>query len=307
MSGTGGLVEVRAEVRPAFYFRLPRYGGLDGLTRVRGGMVTRLLHVEETPVVVRVVQRAPERVLFAAQGPDRAAAEEGVVRMRAALGIDHDLRAFHERFRFDPLIGRALRTDPGLRVRAHPCPFQALAWAISEQLIEFERASAIQRRIVARLGRRCERTGLRDAPSAGTLAAQAPALFEALGLSATRAAALVRASREVAAGRVDLRAEDHARGWARLRAIRGIGSWTIQMLGLTGQGRLDQLPAGDVAFLKLVGRLRTGNPWARATEDEVQEFFAPYAPWAGLAGSYALRSSKRSVSHRAFSSAPASA
>ncbi len=90
---------------------------------------------------------------------------------------------------------------------------------------------------------------------------------------------------------MDLFDADHERGWRRLRAIRGIGSWTIQMLALTGQGRLDQLPAGDVGYLKLVGRLRGGgDPWARATEEEVAEFFAPYAPWAGLAGLHALRS-----------------
>ena len=35
--------------------------------------------------------------------------------MRAALGIDQDLRPFYERFRFDPLIGAAVRANPGLR------------------------------------------------------------------------------------------------------------------------------------------------------------------------------------------------
>jgi DNA-3-methyladenine glycosylase II/AraC family transcriptional regulator of adaptative response / DNA-3-methyladenine glycosylase II len=111
-----------------------------------------------------------------------------------------------------------------------------------------------------------------------------------MDLSAGRAVALVRAAREVSSGRVDLFDADHERGCRRLRAIPGIGSWTIQKLGLTGQGRLDQLPAGDLAYLKLVGRLRSGgDPYARVTEEEVAEFFAPYAPWAGLAGLHALR------------------
>jgi 3-methyladenine DNA glycosylase/8-oxoguanine DNA glycosylase len=62
-------------------------------------------------------------------------------------------------------------------------------------------------------------------------------------------------------------------------------------MALTGQGRLDQLPAGDLAYLKLVGRLRSGgDPFARATEGDVEELFAGYAPWAGLAGIHALRS-----------------
>ena len=284
-------VEVRVEVRPRWTFRLPLRGGLDGLTKVRRGVLHRLVHAGEEPVLVRVAQVAPDRVLFGAQGADEAAAEWGIERMRAALGIDQDLRPFYERFRSDPLIGASVRATPALRAGGKPDPFEALAWAICEQLIEFERAVAIQRRLVYRLGRRCPVSGMRDAPTAAAVAAQAPALLASLDLSESRAVALVRAAREVASGRVDLHGPDHERGWRRLGAIRGIGSWTLQMLALTGQGRLDQLPAGDLAYLKFVGRLRSGgDPWARATEQEVMELFEPYSPWAGLAGLHALRS-----------------
>jgi 3-methyladenine DNA glycosylase/8-oxoguanine DNA glycosylase len=291
-------IEVRIEVRPRWVFRLPRRGGLDGLTRVRGGVLHRLLHAGEEPVLVRVAQLARDRVLFGARAGDRAAAEWGIERMRLALGIDQDLRPFYERFRFDPLIGPAVRANPGLRVAGRPDPFEALVWAICEQLIEYDRAAVIQRRIVWRLGRRCCFTDMRDAPTAAVLGRQAPALLASFDLSETRAIALVRAAREVAAGRVDLHAPDHECGWRRLRAIRGLGYWTAQTLALTGQGRLDQLPAGDLAYLKLVGRLRTGNPRIRATEDEVAALFAPYAPWAGLAGMHALHAAGSSATSR---------
>jgi DNA-3-methyladenine glycosylase II len=283
-------VEVRTEVRPRWVFRLPRRGTLDGLAPVRRGVRHRLLHQGEAPVAIRVAQTAPDRVLFGARAASRELAEWGIERMRAALGVDWDLRPFYERFRFDPLIGPAVRTNPGLRVSGCPDPFEALAWSICEQLIEYERAAVIERRLVARLGRRCPETGLRNSPSAAVIAGQAPALLESLGLSATRALALRRAAREVASGRVDLTAGDHESGWRRLRTIRGIGAWTLQMLAFTGQGRVDQLPAGDLGYLKLVGRLLgDGDPYQRATEEEVERFFAPYAPWAGLAGLHALR------------------
>jgi 3-methyladenine DNA glycosylase/8-oxoguanine DNA glycosylase len=279
---------VRIEVRPPWPFALPLRNGMDGLTKVRRGVLERLLHAGEQPVLVRVGQPARDRVLFEARSDDREASEWGIERMRIALGVDQDLRAFHDRFRFDPLIGAALRSNPALRAPGRPDPFEALVWAICEQLIEFERAARIERRLSARLGRRCPRTGMRDAPTAAVLARQAPALLASLDLSEGRASAVVRAAREVAAGRVDLHDPDHERGWRRLRAIRGIGRWTVQMLGLTGQGRLDQLPAADLGFLKLVGRLRTGDPFARATEEEVVEEFARFEPWAGIAGIYAL-------------------
>jgi 3-methyladenine DNA glycosylase/8-oxoguanine DNA glycosylase len=283
-------IEVRRSVRPPWPFRLPRRLGLDHLMRRRGDVLHRLVHHESEPIVVRVAQLSSGDVLFGARARSRAAAEYGIERMRFCLGVDVDLREFHDRFRADPLIGEAVRRDPALRLVGRPDPFEALTWAICEQLIEYERAAAIQRRLVSSLGCRHEPSGLRDAPTAGVVAAQAPALLTSYDLSAARSLALIRAAREVAAGRVDLHDGDHSQGWRRLRAIPGIGSWTVQILAVTGQGRLDQLPAGDLAYLKLVGRLTTGDPFARASETEVEEFFAPYAPWGALAGAYALRS-----------------
>jgi 3-methyladenine DNA glycosylase/8-oxoguanine DNA glycosylase len=263
---------------------------MDGTLRCRDGVLQRLMHRGEEPVVVRVAQTARDRVLFGAHAPSPEAAAWGIERMRFALGVDDDLRAFHVRFRDDPLIGGAVRARPELRIRRRPLPFEALAWAVTEQLIEYVRAAAIQRRIVMRLGRRCERTRLRDLPSAATLAAQAPALLCSFDLADKRAIALRRVSQEVAAGRVDLLDPDHEAGWRRLRAIPEIGSWTLEILALLGQGRMDQLPAGDLAYRKLVGRLLSGgDPKARVEEDEVRAFFAPYGEWAGLAGAYALR------------------
>jgi DNA-3-methyladenine glycosylase II len=256
-------------------------------------VLERLLHHGQEPVLVRVAQTTPDLVLFGARAPSRTVALYGIERMRFALGVDDDLKAFRRSFARDPLIGRSLRRRPWLRVRRRPEPFEALAWAICEQLIEYERAAAIERRVVFRLGRRWvgwegQESELRDLPAPAALAATAPTLLESFDLAGARALALVRAAREVARGRVDLHCTDHERGWRRLRAIPGIGRWTVEMLALHGQGRHDQLPAADVGLLKLVGRLRSGgDPRARASEHEVRELFAPYGEWAGLAATHA--------------------
>lgn len=284
-----GLLEVRAEIAPRWPVRLRLGNDPDGVMRCRGGVLERLLAVDDELVIVRAAQPAAGRVVLGAWAPGRDAGWEAIARMRFALGLDDDLRDFHERFRFDALIGPSIRARPWLRVQRRPEPFEALAWAITEQLIEFPRAAAIQRRMVRALGPCCPRTGLRGAPGAQTLAGTAPALLQSFDLSAGRALALVRAAREVAAGRVDLHAGDHERGWRRLRTIPGIGSWTIEMLALRGQGRHDQIPAGDLNYLELVGRWRSGgDPWARASEDDVRDVFARYGEWAGLAGAHAL-------------------
>jgi 3-methyladenine DNA glycosylase/8-oxoguanine DNA glycosylase len=289
------VVEVRTEVRAAGPFRLPLRAGMDGVLRRRGGVLERLLHYrEDEPVVVRVAQTGSREILFGARAVSRAAATYGIERMRFALGVDDDLRAFQREFAGDPLIGRSLRRRPWLRVSRRPEPFEALAWAICEQLIEYERAAAIERRVVLRLGRRWVGAdghdgALWDLPTAAALAGTAPALLQSFDLAGSRALALIGAAREVARGRVDLHSPAHELGWRRLRAIPGIGSWTVEMLALNGQGRDDQLPAGDVGLLKLVGRLLGGgDPRARAREGEVRELFAPYGRWAGLAAAHLI-------------------
>jgi len=205
--------------------------------------------------------------------------------MRFALGVDDDLGEFHHRFRRDPLLGPLLRRNPHFRPRRRPWPWEALAWAVVKQLIESERAARIQRRIVGRWGARLgrEREGLRDVPGAAAIAGRAPAELESMGLALRRAIALRAVAREVASGRCELAAPT---GDRRLLAVPEIGPWTVQCLGLFGRGDPDSLPAGDLGYLKLIGRLSCFG--RRATVEEVEEFYAPYAPFRGLAGALTL-------------------
>jgi 3-methyladenine DNA glycosylase/8-oxoguanine DNA glycosylase len=279
-------VDLRVEVTPPWPFRIGRGSG-DGILRRRGASLARLLHVGEEPVLVAVVQTAPQRVLFAARANDRAAAAAAIERMRFATGVDEDLRPFYERFAGDAVIGKAVRSSPHLRIHRRPDPWEALAWSITEQLIELKVALEIQTRLVRKFGRRCPHSGMRDMPEPARIAALAPAELQAFDLAARRALALRHAAREVAAGRIDL--SDRERAWPRLMAIPNIGRWTLEMLSLYGQGHYDLVPAGDLGFIKLVGRLTTGRPKARADEAEVRGFFERYGEWKGLAGAYLFR------------------
>lgn len=293
---SAALCELRVEVQPVWPFRLTRRSGMDGLSPVRRGVLHRLLHERcgegQVPVELRVAQLTGGQVLIGSRAAAREPAARAIRRMRAALGVDLDLRDFHTRFAGDPMIGAAVRANPTLRPPGRPDPFEALAWAVTEQLIEYERAAAIQRRLVAVFGRRDAGSGLRDSPSAAVLAAQAPARLAALDLAPSRAITLIRVAREVGSGRVDLASTDEAvqeSGWRRLAAIPGVGAWTLEVLALTGQGRLDRIPAGDLGLLKFAGRwLSGGDPYARADEGQVRALFARFGRWQGLAASYIL-------------------
>jgi 3-methyladenine DNA glycosylase/8-oxoguanine DNA glycosylase len=134
------------------------------------------------------------------------------------------------------------------------------------------------------LGARSACDAYRLPATAARLTAASPAELNACGLAPQRSIALIKAAREVASGRADL--SEHKQSWHRLLAIPNIDNWTIEMLAFEGQGRDDMLPALDLAYALLVGRLAHGG--RRATEDEVRAFFSPYGEYAALAGIYAL-------------------
>jgi DNA-3-methyladenine glycosylase II len=302
-----GPLEV--EVRPGSPYRLPR-GSDDKTLRIEDGVATRLLHVEGSPVLVRAWQRASGEVILRAQALDPGAVtlpiaaagetspagaaqlELGLERMRFVLGVDYDLAAFHRRFRRDRLLGPLIRRMPSFRPRRRPWPWEALSAAVVGQLIEADRAVRIERRIVGRWGPRLGegRGALRDVPAAAAIAGRAPAELASMDLAPTRAATLRRVAQAVAAGRCRL---DSAAADRRLLAMPQIGPWTVQCLGLYGRGEMDSLPAGDLGYLKLVGRL--AGLGRRATVAEVEEFYAPYEPYRGLVGSITVAGLYRSV------------
>ena len=159
-------------------------------------------------------------------------------------------REFHERFRRDALIGRAVRARArAARPAPRPSPWEALVWAVTEQLIEFERAvrdpAPADR---ARSAAAAPRRGCATPPSA-----RAP--WPAPGARAARLASFDLRSqrgrsrcgaplgpremrregrrRPVPAGDLDDQPRPR-RDRRPLRADPRIGPWTVEMLGAGG-------------------------------------------------------------------------
>jgi 3-methyladenine DNA glycosylase/8-oxoguanine DNA glycosylase len=298
-------VVIEERVLPRSPYRLRRQGGNDGVARARGGVVERMLHVGGCPVRARAWQTRDGYVHIRAEAidpllvehpialtEDAPPAEEAelqiaIERIRFSLAVEDDLKEFYDAFKHDPLLGPTIRHKPWVRPRRRAWPWEALCWAITEQLIQVSRAAEIQRRIVRRWGPRTLPSfadwPLRDVPCASVIEGRAPAELASMDLSPGRAVAMVHCAREVGRGRADLSDADADR---RLLAIPEIGPWTMQCLGFHGRGDPDSLPAGDLAYIKLVGHL--AGLGRRATVEEVEEYFAPYAPFRGLAGTFAL-------------------
>ncbi len=312
-----GLAHVRESVVPVAPFRLP-WAPPDGVGRRHAGVLERIVCVDGDIALLRAARpQADGPVVMGSWAPTEELAARTLARWRQSLGVDVDHRPFLDAAWNDPLLGPLVRRRPWLRPSVGYRAQDALIAAITEQLIEYVEALRIQRGLVRFAGVQCERTGLRDFPTPQAILDLAPAQIESLGLSPRRTMLMRQVCRLLVRG-LDLDDADPAvreENWRRLRAIPGLGAWTLSVMALRGQGYPDASPSGDLGLLKSVGALihegvvtdlspapvgnfdhrpqndRAAAPPERdrrgrmplATEQQVHELVSRYAPWRGYA------------------------
>ncbi len=104
-----------------------------------------------------------------------------------------------------------------------------------------------------------------------------------LGLASARAATLIRLCRTVDLERLRTLPPDAVE--ARLLRERGIGPWSLGVIGLEGLGSYRYGLVGDLGLIKLCSALR--GRWVEGWE--TAELLSPYEEWAGLASVYLMR------------------
>src|SRR3954470_5485197 len=258
---------MEAIVQPAWPSEPPRSAGPGGLLRLDGRVVRRAMVIDDELLLAEAAWRGDVVHL---RGDERA-----IERLRFVLALDDDLAPFHRAHRNDPLLGRIIKARPRLRVLRKPEPFEALAWAVIEQLIDTQAAGNIAWAFTRRYGTR-HASGAWAAPAREAF--QNQAALEQAGLAPTQARTLARVAR------VPLE---------RAGTVRGIGEWTLAHLDLFGYGSYDVRLAKDVgmrnAYARMAG-VRTGS----ITEEEFRVILDRFAPWQGLAAMYMVAGGWRS-------------
>jgi 3-methyladenine DNA glycosylase/8-oxoguanine DNA glycosylase len=270
-------VIVDLTVTPPWPSEPPRSAGPGGLVKLDGGVARRAMRIDGELTLAEAAWR-DDHVLLRAHAGTEDAAGHALARMRFVLSLDDDLEPFHRAHRRDPVLGRVIKARPKLRVLRKPEPFEALAWAIIEQLIDTQRAGNIAWAFTRRHGTQ-HPLGPWVAPTPEQFANAAA--LESAGLAPTQSRTLATIARAVATGQLDPDADDQR----RLAAIPGVGEWTIAHLNLFGRGRYDVPLAKDVGMRNAYSRLagvRTGS----VTEEEFETVLDRFKPWQGLAAMY---------------------
>jgi DNA-3-methyladenine glycosylase II len=203
-------------------------------------------------------------------------------------------RACQELAQADPKLGRLIqRAGPfTLKLKSQHSPFEALLESIIYQQLHGAAAAAILKRLLTAFGE------LHPAPEH---LLQAPDdLLRSCGLSASKAKAL----RDLAAKTIDgtvpalaaIRRMSDDEIVNRLTQVRGVGTWTVQMLLIFRLGRPDILPVTDYGVRKGFAltflRLPKSKPFDAsmlATEDQLLRRGEKWRPWRSVASWYLWR------------------
>jgi 3-methyladenine DNA glycosylase/8-oxoguanine DNA glycosylase len=210
----------------------------------------------------------------------RALSEEGLERLKAVLPLDADHSEFVSRFADDRLLRRTIRELRGKRPLRLGTVTHALLRAVCGQLIEARVARRIEFRLIRKT---CPTDGVLYAPpQPAAFCDFAPAELQRFNLSARKAATIVRLCRTLDLERLR---EVEPRGVAsRLERERGLGPWSVGVIGLEGLGCYHFGLVGDRGLIKLC----TALLGRRAESEDTAELLARYGEWQGLASTYLL-------------------
>lgn len=249
---------------------------LPGVESVEGPALRRTLALPQADGRLAsgwlVARFAPEQCELQVELAPSLAPVLGLVlqRLRQAFDLDADPQA----------IDAALAALPGAGQRLPGAidGFETAVRAILGQQVSVKAACTLAQRLVARFGAPIDTPFhelTRLFPSAAALAEADAAAIGTLGIVRQRVGAIQALAREVAAGRIELhRAAPLDETLAALRALPGIGEWTVQLIAMRVLAWPDAWPAADIGLCQALG---TRDPKHTVTLAEA------WRPWRAYA------------------------
>ncbi len=283
------------------------YRGRAGSDLFAAGVYYRAMWMRGEPLVMAVRPSADGGAVEVSlpNGGPAGALEEAAEEAARLLGFDVPLDGFYDLLAGDPVLSGAVGRLKGLRLTRSESVFEAMTQAIAGQQISGAVARVIRDALVTRYGVAMEADGnvLHAFPRPETLVDAGAVALRELKLSARKAEYIVGVAEQAAAGELDYDRLDSLgdeEAIARLSAMRGVGRWTAQWALMRALGRVDVLPAGDLALQQTVGDLYFGG--RRLAERELDAFaIERWSPYRGLATAYLFAHIRQ---QRALSSPP---
>jgi AraC family transcriptional regulator, regulatory protein of adaptative response / DNA-3-methyladenine glycosylase II len=271
----------RAPLFPGNLFGHLAATAVPGVEEWRDGAYRRTLRLPHGRGIV-ALRPGPEHISCQLSLTDLRDLAIAISRCRRLLDLDADPVAMSEVLREDPVLGPLVRKAPGRRVPRTVDPAEFAVRAVLGQQVSTAAARTHAARLVLAHGEPIDDPagGLTHLfPAPAVLAGADPAT---LAVPRARQATFAALTGSLASERIDLGpGSDWQRARAGLRALPGLGPWSVETIAMRSLGDPDAFTAGDLGVRAAARQL--GLPAAPAA---LTRRAAAWRPWRAYAVQY---------------------
>jgi len=203
-----------------------------------------------------------------------------LAKLRYLFDLDAQPDLVDSHLALDDRLVASIRLYPGLRIPGAFDSFELAMRTILGQQISVRGATTLSGRIAKRFGEAIETPYpflTRITPNVQSIASASRTELTSLGLTSSRAETLIRLSRVIATGEIDLDLGINPLSVAsKLIEIRGIGPWTAEYIAMRALRWPDAFPASDLGLLKA-----TRSSSVKALE-RIAERWRPWRAYAAM-------------------------
>ena len=290
-AGAGPLAHVelrlpfRAPFEPGNVFGHLAATAVPGVEEWRDGAYRRTVRLPHGPGIVALRPRL-DHMAASVWLADPRDLTPAIGRCRRLLDLDADPIAVDDHLAGDPALAPLVARAPGRRVPRTVDPEEFAFRAVLGQQVSTAAARTHAARLVQRFGEPVADPGgglTHLFPAPESLLGLAPG---DLGMPASRIATLSSLALALCEGDLDLSAgADWARSRAGLAAIRGVGSWTVEIVAMRSLGDPDAFPASDLGVRRALAELPgAGDP-------------SRWRPWRSYATQYLWATLPHPINH----------
>jgi len=284
---------------PPFSFELSAQIFSDGDRQIRiyeDGKFRQIIPIGGKPSLVALesagtVEEPKLRVELKSNSEiSHADARQAAQTVTRLFNLELDLVPFYDLAEKEGILKRITQRLRGLRSPTTQTVYEALMDSIIEQQISLKVATAIERRMIKKVGEAVTLEGevYYAYPTAQALAQASPEDLRGCGLSGRKVEYVREISSLVAEGRLDLekfRTYENAKDIVEeLDKVRGIGTWTAELTAIRSLQKWDAMPADDIGLRRIISQYYCGG--RRITSEEAKKIAEPWGKWRGLAAFY---------------------
>jgi len=255
--------------------------GVPGVEEYRDGAYRRTMRLPHGNGIVGLTPH-PDHIACRLALDDLRDLTTAIARCRRLLDLDADPEAVDAELQKDTSLRDLVRKTPGRRIPRTVDEDEFALRAVLGQQVSTAAARTHAARLVDALGTQIvdPEGGLRFTfPAIAELADLDPRHIRVPASRAQSVRALIDA---LARGSVDLGAgSDWDRARRSLRAIPGVGEWTVETIALRALGDPDAFPAGDLGVRRAAAAMGIG-----ATPQALRDHARRWRPWRGYAVQY---------------------